>query len=126
VKKRPRHSNLQNASNVLQALLGNGKSALSDGFLRWKIWRNWEQVVGPSLAHACEPVGYRHGLLYLWVKSSAHLQELRFFQSEIREKVNKHVGREWVRSLRITTNRHDVDPNAINTDYLDREDSERD
>lgn len=103
---------LLSASRVLQGLLGNGKSALSDGFLRWKIWRFWPQIVGPTLSKHCEPVGYQRGRLLIWVKSSPRLQEIRFFENTLRDKVNEHVGREWVKSIRFTLDRHGVPTSA--------------
>lgn len=105
-KKRKR--DLLPASKVLQTLLGNGKSPLSDGFLRWKIWRFWSQIVGPTLGGHCEPVGYNRGYLIVWVKSSARMQEIRFFEKTLRAKVNEHVGREWVRGVKFTLDRHGV------------------
>lgn len=110
-KKKKRQ--LQPASSVLQALLGNGKSALSDGFLRWKIWRLWPKIVGPTIASHCEPVGFARGVLYVWVKSSSRMQELRFFEQQLKSKVNEHVGRTWARNIRFTLDRHGV-PNADN------------
>jgi hypothetical protein len=105
-------SELLAASRVLQGLLGNGKSALSDGFLRWKIWRFWGQIVGPTLAKHCEPVGFERGKLFIWVKSSARMQEIRFFEDTLKTKVNEHVGRDWVRTIRFTLDRHGVPSTA--------------
>ncbi len=99
---------LTTASKVLQSLLGSGKSPLSDNFLRWKIWRFWPQIVGPTLAKHCEPVGYERGKLMIWVKSSPRMQEIRFFENDLKKKVNEHVGKEWVRSIRFTLDRHGV------------------
>lgn len=96
------------ASNVLQSLLANGKNPLSDNFLRWKIWRFWPQVVGPTLAKYCEPVGYERGCLLLWVKSSARMQEIRFFETQLRDKVNEYLGRNWVKKIRFSLDRHGV------------------
>jgi predicted nucleic acid-binding Zn ribbon protein len=101
-------SELLPASNVLQTVLANGKSALSDGFLRWKIWKLWPKIVGETVAKHCEPVGYDRGRLYVWVKSSARMQEIRFFEFTIRDKVNQHVGRTWVRGIRFTLDRRGV------------------
>lgn len=101
-------SELLEASKVLQTLLGNGKSALSDGFLRWKIWHFWPRIVGETMAKVCEPVGYDRGRLQIWVKSSARMQEIRFFEETLRKKVNEHVGREWVLGIRFTLDRHGV------------------
>ena len=105
-KKKPKP--LLPISNVLQSLLGNGKSPLSDGFLRWKIWRFWPDIVGETLAKMCEPVGYERGKLVIWVKSSARMQEIRFFEKSLKQKVNEHVGREWVKYIRFTLDRHSV------------------
>jgi len=106
-----RKGDLQGASRVLQGVLGNGKSPLSAQFLRWKIWRFWPQIVGETLGRVCEPVGFERGRLYVWVKSSARMQEIRFFEDTLREKINEHVGSKWVRNIRFTLDRHGV-PNA--------------
>lgn len=103
---------LQPASKVLQTLLGNGKSPLSDQFLRWKIWRFWPQIAGPTLAGHTEPVGYDRGRLIIWVKSSARMQDVRFIEKNLRDKVNEHVGREWVKYIRFTLDRHGVPEQA--------------
>lgn len=108
-KKNPRSkSELLAASNVLQTVLANGKSPLSDQFLRWKIWRFWPKIVGDTLGKHSEPVGFNRRRLYVWVKSSARMQEIRFFEKTIIQKVNEHVGRDWVRSVRFTLDRHEV------------------
>ena len=95
-------------ANVLQALLGNGKSPLSDQFLRWRLWRFWPDVVGATIGKSCEPVGYKYGNLTLWVRSSARMQEMRFLHNNIREKVNAYVGREWVKYVTFTLDRRSV------------------
>jgi hypothetical protein len=106
------------ASKVLQTLLGNGKSPLSDGFLRWKIWRFWTEIVGPTLGGHCEPVGYERGRLIVWVKSSARMQEVRFFERTLRQKVNEHVGRDWVKRVIFTLDRHGVPTTAKASDPM--------
>jgi len=68
--------------------------------------------VGKTLGAVCEPVGFERGRLYIWVKSSARLQEIRFFEETLREKVNEHVGRTWVKSLRFTMDRHGIPASA--------------
>lgn len=64
--------------------------------------------MGATLGKVCEPVGFERGRLYIWVKSSARLQEIRFFEETLREKVNAHVGRQWTRSIRFTLDRHGI------------------
>ena len=111
-KKPGTKSELQTASKVLQTLLANGKSPLSDQFLRWKVWRFWPKIVGETLGAVCEPVGYDRGRLYIWVKGSARMQEMRFFEDTLKQKVNEHVGKTWARSIRLTLDRHGIPKSA--------------
>ena len=116
------------ASKVLQTLLANGKSPLSDGFLRWRIWRGWSDIVGETLGKVCEPVGFDRGRLIVWVSSSPRLQEIRFFEKTLRTKVNEHVGREWCARVVFTLDRKGL-PAAERMDnriikYLDQPPSE--
>jgi len=116
-KKDPRaKAELLSASKVLQTLLSNSKSPLSDQFLRWKIWRFWPEIVGETLGKACEPVGFEHGRLYIWVKSSARMQDIRFFEDTLKEKVNQHVGRPWAHHIRFTLDRRGIPKEAEVTD----------
>ncbi|MBX3023111.1 MAG: DUF721 domain-containing protein [Bdellovibrionales bacterium] len=113
------------ASKVLQTLLANGKSPLSDQFLRWKIWRFWTKIVGPTLGTHCEPVGYERGRLIVWVKSSARMQEIRFFEKTLKEKVNEHVGRDWVKGIRFTLDRRGLpQPDQVSDQFKGFLDSE--
>ena len=60
------------------------------------------------MGKVCEPVGYDRGRLLIWVKSSARMQEIRFFEATLKKKVNEHVGRAWVTSMRFTLDRKGV------------------
>lgn len=60
------------------------------------------------MAKYSEPVGFDRGGLYIWVKSAARMQEIRFFEQTIKDKVNEHVGRAWVRYIRFTLDRRSV------------------
>jgi len=91
--------------DVLQALLQNGKSHLADGFLRWRLEQNWSEVVGPTIAEQTLPVAFTHGTLYIWVRHSAWMQQLWYFQEPILEKVNSYVGKEWAARIRFTLSR---------------------
>ena len=96
------------ASDVLQSLLQNSKSGLGQGFARWKLWREWEKVVGTAIATHSDPVGYQKGILYIWVESSPRMQEMIFLSSEIKRKINAHFGQSWVKRIRFTLDRRSV------------------
>lgn len=103
-----RISQLTQASDVLQRLLGNGKSPLSDQFLRWQLWRKWPEIVGESIASQTHPVGYDRGVLVIYVKNSAWMQELSFLSQTFRIKINDHIGREWVSAIRFSLDARDI------------------
>ncbi|MCB0407042.1 MAG: DUF721 domain-containing protein [Bdellovibrionales bacterium] len=103
-----KRSRLLPAANVLQALLSNGKSPLSEQFTRWKLWRNWEEIVGPSIGKNSQPVGFSKGRLYVWVSSSARMQEMRFLVGKIKDKINAHLGCEYVKFIQFTLDRKSV------------------
>lgn len=112
-KPNKRFSELLPVAKVLQSLLSNSKSKLSDPYLRWRLWRFWDKVVGPTLGASSEPVGYEKGRLFIWVSSSARMQEMRFFEGDLKIKINNYMGFEWVKNIRFTLDRKGVpqDPN---------------
>ena len=95
-------------SEVLQSLFENGKSPLSEQFMRWKLWAQWADVVGPTVAQNAEPVGYLRGTLYLWVRNSSWMQQMVFMKDPIQNTINKKLGRRFVRNIRFTLDRRDV------------------
>lgn len=95
-------------SEVLQTLFQNSKSSLGEGFTRWKLWREWEAVVGRDIANHSTPVGYRRGVLYVWVDSSPRMQEISFLAGNIIYNVNRHLGKKWIRRIQFTLDRKEV------------------
>ncbi len=107
-KKNNHNNRLNTASDVLQSLLTEGKSGLVEGFQRWRLWRQWPQVVGPELAKTTNPVGYQNGTLIIWVDHPARIQDLHYVKDVLIQKVNDHLGRRWVYYLKFTTDRKSV------------------
>ena len=103
-----KEQNLQPVSNILETILTDGKGPLSDQFLRWKIWNNWAEIVGPVVGGYSSPVGFEDGTLYVWVKSPVHMQELSFGLDLLRVKVNQFAKRAWIKAIRLTLDRKDV------------------
>ncbi len=106
--KKRHKSKLQSTEDVLQQFLLEGKSPLSHGFKRWKLWKNWEKVTGSLIAKNSTPVDYNKGTLFVWVKHSVILQDLIFMREDIINKINKYIGQEWVKKISFTTDRKSV------------------
>ncbi len=103
-------------SEVLQSLFENGKSPLSEQFMRWKLWAKWEEVVGPTIAKNAEPVGFQRGTLYVWVRNSTWMQQMIFMKDPIRDTINQKFENNFVRFIKFTLDRHDV-PQADDTAF---------
>lgn len=105
-------SKLTLGSQVLQALFENGKSPLSVQFIRWKLWRKWPEIMGPTIAENCEPVGYKQGVLFLWVKNSTWMQQMVFMRDPMTKKINDHLKMRYVTEIRLTLDRRSVPADA--------------
>jgi hypothetical protein len=115
-----KRSTLTSASDILQGLLHNSKTPLSDQFLRWRLWQQWTEVIGKEIADRSRPVGFDAGTLLIWVEHSVYIQQLNFVTKELMEKVNKYVGRAWVKRIRFTLDRKVVLSEAEQRAQLDK------
>lgn len=120
-KKNSRKGNLNQATDVLEKVLLNNKSPLSDQFMRWKLWRKWPEVVGPTISAQSMPVGFVNGMLYVWVKNAVWMNEMLFLAAPIRDKVNTFVERNWVQQVRFTLNQHEVPRSSEDSEMKDSE-----
>lgn len=96
------------SSEVLMNIFDSGNTPLSEQFIRWKLWAQWKEVVGPTIAQYTEPVGYQRGCLYLWVKNSTWMQQMIFMREPIQKSINSKLQKKYVRSIRFTLDRRDV------------------
>ncbi len=107
-ENRTRKSQLEQASQVIENVLTSTKSPLADQFMRWKVWRKWDEIVGPTISQRTLPVGYANGIIFVWVKNSVWMQEMIFLAGPLRDKINDFVGKYWAHQVRFTLNRHEV------------------
>lgn len=103
--KKRKNAQLTQAADVLQGLLQNSKSHLSDGFIRYRVEQQWADIVGPTISQQTIPCAFEKGTLFIYVQHPAWSQQLRFFQEDIRQKVNAHLNQEWAKRIVFTLNR---------------------
>ncbi len=77
---------------------------LTDGTLPFNpddvdIWRVWGEVVGDTISESARPTRIRKGRLSVTVTDPIWLQELRFLELTIREKLNSRLGRTAVQKI---------------------------
>ncbi|MES3037389.1 MAG: DUF721 domain-containing protein [Bdellovibrionota bacterium] len=97
-----------NGSEVLQSLFEDGKSPLSEQFIRWKMWAQWKDFVGPFVAEQTEPVGLYKGTLWVWVRHSTWMQQMLFVKREIIDNVNTKLKRNFINEVKFTLDRREV------------------
>jgi predicted nucleic acid-binding Zn ribbon protein len=107
-KNSRQNAKLTEASQVLQELLRSSKTPLGEQFIRWQVWNSWEEIVGPEVAKHTLPVSYLDGILYIWVRHPARLQELTFCAKPLLDKINAYCGHKWLKFLRFTLDRRSV------------------
>jgi predicted nucleic acid-binding Zn ribbon protein len=70
-----------------------------------KIWRIWEEAVGPAIAQHAQPLWIKGGRLRVTVSDPIWLQELTFAERQIRDALNQRLGREAVRKIEFRVGR---------------------
>ena len=66
-----------------------------------KVWAEWRAIVGPGIAAHAEPTSLREGTLRVRADSPAWATELGYLGGEIKARVNRAVGSELVREVRV-------------------------
>jgi predicted nucleic acid-binding Zn ribbon protein len=99
---------LDAAANVIEKLLGAGKSPLAQDFQRYRLKNEWEKIVGHTIASKSSPLAYTNWRLYIWVVNSAWMNQLFYARKEIIKKINSEMGDGWVRDIRLTLDTKDI------------------
>ncbi len=103
-------------AEVLHKLLEGNSTAMSDQYLRWKLWLSWKEIVGDTIAENAEPVSYSHGILWLWVKNSVWMQQMTFMVEPIKNSINQKFKQGFVKELRFTLDRKKL-PTGADTEF---------
>ena len=57
-----------------------------------RLWREWENVVGPDVAELARPLGHKDGTLLLNAPDPVAAQQLSYYIPELLERVNAFFG----------------------------------
>ena len=64
-----------------------------------RIWKIWEDAVGSGIANHARPSWIRNHCLGVVVSDPIWLQELKYVEDQIKEKVNDKLGRNAVEKI---------------------------
>ena len=90
---------VQSISGVLPALLR--ELGLEAGITGWRAVTEWPDAVGPQVARRSRAVSFQEGTLVVEVEGSAWLQELSILKRELVRQLNRRLGSQHVRDLRL-------------------------
>lgn len=90
-------SNLTPIKDIITNLFGD--SSLPFNLDDVNIWKVWDEVVGDRIARSAQPSWIKNGRLRVKVSDPIWLQELKFVEEDIKEKLNMKLGRKAVEKI---------------------------
>ena len=67
-----------------------------------RLFRSWEEIVGPEVAARSQPLSLREGVLRIQTDSPAWAAEVRYLAPELLRRTNAALGRELARELQVS------------------------
>ncbi|MBW2216323.1 MAG: DUF721 domain-containing protein [Deltaproteobacteria bacterium] len=89
--------------DVIAGLLNSGALPFNPDDSR--IWKVWDEVVGPAIARNAQPLRIKGRYLKVRVSDPIWYQELQFMEENIREKLNEKLGRKAVDKIEFGVGR---------------------
>ena len=74
---------------------------LADTAAGWRAVSEWPAVAGARIARRSRAVSFRDGTLNVEVEGSAWMHELAFLKRDLVRNLNRHLGAEVVRDVRL-------------------------
>lgn len=84
---------------------------LTEGIERASVIPDWAEIVGPQIASVSAPVGFDRATLFVEVRSSAWLMELRLMERRLLAKLN--AGRRKGKFTRIIFRLAEDGPDSV-------------
>ena len=67
----------------------------------YRLWQQWEDLVGPAIAENARPEAIKGTLLLVNVSSTPWMQQLQFLKNELIEKINEAFEKDLVGDIRF-------------------------
>ncbi|MEO0293507.1 MAG: DUF721 domain-containing protein [candidate division WOR-3 bacterium] len=67
-----------------------------------EVLKDWDKICPPLIAQHVYPAWIEGKKLYLFVDSSAWLNELSFFKEELINIINEKIGKNLIKEIRLT------------------------
>lgn len=85
--------------DVITNLLSNGTLPFNPDDAN--IWKVWDEVVGPAISKNARPSWIKNKILRVTISDPIWLQEIKFIEESIKEKLNEKLGRKAVEKIEL-------------------------
>lgn len=69
--------------------------------LRYRLWNNWQEIVGEHIALNAEPLRWQGKTLIVGVRSSAWMQELSMMKGDLLQKIRTAYPKLFIKEVRF-------------------------
>ena len=90
---------MQELRKIIQTLLAD--TGIEKAVLQHKSLLIWKEIVGETIANNSEPSDVKHGVLTVKVSTPVWRNELVFRKKEILEKLNKVLGKDVIKDIKL-------------------------
>lgn len=95
-----RNNKKEDFLNMSEALNDfKSQNKLSDGFVKVNVNDAWKEVMGPGVMSYTTQIKFTGEKLFIDLSSSVLRQELSYGRSKIIDNLNKHLGKEVIKTL---------------------------
>lgn len=92
-----RKDKLTSLKDIIASIFGDSNLPFNpDDALIWKVW---DEAVGPAISQNARPLWIKDRNLRVSVSDPIWLQELRFVEQTMRDKINEKMGRKAVEKI---------------------------
>jgi predicted nucleic acid-binding Zn ribbon protein len=92
-------SDMKSLASILPGLLK--QLGLEEGARGWRAVTDWPLVAGERIARHARATSFRDGELTVEVEGSAWMHELAFLKRELVRNLNRHLGADVIRDVRL-------------------------
>ena len=85
--------------DVIANLLSNGALPFNPDDAN--IWKVWDEVVGPAISKNARPSWIKNRILRVTISDPIWLQEIKFIEESIKERLNAKLGRDAVKKIEL-------------------------
>lgn len=85
--------------DVIANLLSNGALPFNPDDAN--IWKVWDEVVGSTISKNARPSWIKNRILRVTISDPIWLQEIKFIEESIKERLNAKLGRDAVKKIEL-------------------------